>query len=420
MIYQSPWKKQLSPASFRGVPFSVKSVQTSVGRRVVVHKYPQRKGSYPEDMGPEDDAFTIEAFIVGPDYFKARDALIGALKQPGAGLLVHPYYGRKTVTLVAPARISERTDEGGIARFSLDFVEAGENTEPTARPDTRGAVDRCANAANDSAITDFAAQFSVANVAGFVESSAMDMAREAMSTLDMARRSLVPDVSILSDYLAAANGVVGQLNKLIRSPAALAQNVLGIFGAFKALAKSPIYAFNSYKGLFSYGSNQSPVRPTTASRVRQASNQVALASLTRRGALIEAARTSSQVDFATYDEAVAVRETLAQALENEAAGIVPAPVGNGSPETMHIEVSDSLYQALVMLRAAVIRDITDRAVKAPRLRPVVLPSTMPALVAAYKIYGDAGRADEIMARNPRAGRHPGFLPGGRELEIIVD
>ena len=54
-----------------------------------------------------------------------HDELIAALKQRGAGELVHPYYGRKTVTLVSPARISETPDEGGMARFSLDFIEAG-------------------------------------------------------------------------------------------------------------------------------------------------------------------------------------------------------------------------------------------------------------------------------------------------------
>lgn len=420
MTYKAPWREQLLPASFRGVPFSVKAVQTTIGNRVVVHKYPKRKGSYPEDMGPEDDAFNIEAFVIGPSYHKARDALIKVLRQPGAGLLVHPYYGRKTVTLVSPVRISEGPAEGGIARFSLDFIEAGENVEPTTRQDTSGAVDRCADLAKTATIADFASRFSVANVAGFVENSALAQAKEAMATLDAARRSLVPDVSILSDYLAAAKGVVGQLTTLIRAPAALAQNVLGIFGAFKTLAKSPIYALNSYKGLFYYGSKQTPVRTTTPSRTQQANNQVALASLTRRAAVIEAARTSSLVTFATYDEAVAVRETLVTALENEAAGVVPAPVGNGTPETMQIEVSDDLYQALVELRVAVVRDITDRSINAPRLTSVMLPSTMPALVAAYRIYGDANRAAEILERNPRAGRHPGFMPGMQPLEIIGD
>ena len=115
--YIAPWRKSLLPASFRGAPFNVKSAQTTVGRRVSLHEYPQRDKGWPEDLGQKDDAFTIEAIVIGPDYIKARDALIAALKQRGAGELVHPYYGRKTVTLVSPARISETPDEGGMAVY---------------------------------------------------------------------------------------------------------------------------------------------------------------------------------------------------------------------------------------------------------------------------------------------------------------
>lgn len=44
--------------------------------------------------------------------------------------------------------------------------------------------------------------------------------------------------------------------------------------------------------------------------------------------------------------------------------------------------------------------------------------TLPSLLVAYQIYGDAGRADEIAARNTP--RHPGFLVGGNQLEVLAD
>ena len=45
------WREKLRPASFRGVPFKVVDDKTPVGRRVVVHEYPRRDSSYPEDNG---------------------------------------------------------------------------------------------------------------------------------------------------------------------------------------------------------------------------------------------------------------------------------------------------------------------------------------------------------------------------------
>lgn len=416
--YIAPWRQQLLPASFRGVSFSVKNAQTQVGRRVVIHEYPQRDDVYPEDMGLKADAFTIEAIVIGPDYIKDRDALIDALKKRGPGLLVHPYYGQRTVSLATPARITETPAEGGKASFSLDFIEAGENTEPSARQDTQDAVELAAEDANQAIEDDFVKDFSLDGVPDFVESSALDLAKDAMAALESARRSLVPDLSILSDYMAAANGVVGSLNSLIRAPAAFAQNILGMFGALKALAKTPLYALNSYKGLFDYGGKHASVPSTTPSRLRQESNRAAMASLTRRAALVEAARVASRADYETYDQAVAMRYDLSARLDDEAAGIVPAPTGNGVPATIVREVSEPVYQALTALRVALVRDLTARSINAPRVGSATMPATLPALVAAYKIHGDATRAEELLARNRRLIRHPGFVPGGEALEII--
>ncbi len=44
--------------------------------------------------------------------------------------------------------------------------------------------------------------------------------------------------------------------------------------------------------------------------------------------------------------------------------------------------------------------------------------TEPALLIAHRLYGDASRADEIIARNKIA--HPLFVPGGTPLEVLSD
>lgn len=408
--YIAPWRQQLLAGKFRDVPFFVKNVQTQVGRRVAIHEYPQRDKAYPEDLGLKADTFTIEALVIGPDYFKARDALIAALKQRGPGTLIHPYYGERTVTLASPARIAESTEDGGLARFSLDFVEAAANVEPVSRQDSQAAVESAADTALLAIATDYAEAFSLDGVPDFVESAALALARDAVKAIEAARRALVPDLSILTDYMAAADAFAGSLVSLIRAPGGYAQSVIGMIGALKGLARSPVGALTSYRGLLGYGDSQPAVRTTTPARVRQADNQSAMTGLTRRAALVEAARVASRVEIATYDEAVALRDDLAERLDDEAAGIgnaVPAPV-----------VAESVYQALTALRVAMVRDLTARAITAPRVSRVTLPSTLPALVAAYRIHGDATRADELVARNGRLVRHPGFVPGGTPLEVL--
>jgi prophage DNA circulation protein len=70
-----------------------------------------------------------------------------------------------------------------------------------------------------------------------------------------------------------------------------------------------------------------------------------------------------------------------------------------------------------------VRDITARGADLSRLVHITSPQTRPALSLAWQLYGDdpdavSTRADEIARRNRLA--HPGFVPGGRDIEVIAD
>lgn len=150
-------------------------------------------------------------------------------------------------------------------------------------------------------------------------------------------------------------------------------------------------------------------------------NTAAQTALVRRAALIEGARAASNVVFSTYDEAVALRDELAARLDDEAAGIPPALDAQGGSlvdagQTVVFPVSDPVYQALTAVRVALTHDLSARAIDAPRLASAILPATLPALVAAYRLLGDPTLDAEIVARNRI--RHPGFVPGGVPLEFL--
>lgn len=421
--YIAPWRKELRPASFRGVPFFVKNAQSQFGRRVVVHEFPQRDQSLPEDMGKKDDAFTIEAVVIGPDYFKARDALIKALKEKGPGTLVHPFYGERIVVLTSPAQLSESFDEGGKARFTLEFIEAAEAPKPKTREDTLGKVKSAASAAKLATVADFAKNFSLAGALDFVQLDALGMMNGAMGSINGLTKSLVPDISMLSDYANAAGGLMGSVSNLIRMPASLAQNVLGMLGGVTALAKNPLSAFNAYKGLFSYGNKFPSVAKTTPARTMQANNQAAIVTLTQRAVLIEAAEVAASVPFESYEQATSARDDLASRLDDTAAGI--PPVDTDAPEEIESREptptpSEDVYVAFTALRVAVARHLTEQSINAPRVMSVTMQATQPALLMAYRVYGDARRVDELIGRNARKIRHPGFAPGGVPLEVLKD
>ena len=149
------WRANLVPASFRGVGFQVDSTEAPIaGRRVAVHEYPGRDEPFVEDLGRRTKRWTIEAFVVGDNYATVRDRLVEACDMPGAGELVHPYLGSLQVACTACSLV-ERTREGRMARFSLEFVEAGANQYPTSRVNTQDNVTSSANTSAQAYIAQF-------------------------------------------------------------------------------------------------------------------------------------------------------------------------------------------------------------------------------------------------------------------------
>lgn len=392
------WRDQLQPASFRGVPFHVAGTDGQIGRRQAVHEYPFRDLPYVEDLGRKAREFTLEAFVIGDDYMTARDALIAALEKSGSGELVHPYRGRSQVA-VTQARLSETSAEGGMARFSITFTESGEPVNPAPKTDTGHGVNSAADAAQAASESSFADVFSVEGFQDFVADSGLSTIGQSINGLRLTAQSMISN-TILPEFLLQLTGISNDLTYLMRSPGTLANGLFGQVRGLSSLANGPISALQSLRSLFVFGDTLKPVTGTTPSRQQQARNQAAVIRLTRQAAMIEAARVATKIQPANYEEAIALRDDLAGHLEIQA-------------ET----ADDAIYTALTDLRIAVIKDINSRAADLSRTVQYPLSKTQPALVIAHRLYGSIDQADAIVARNKV--RHPGFVPGGRSIEVMT-
>lgn len=165
------FRENIRQASFRGVPFNVHGAQANFGRRTVTHEYPQRDKPYIEDLGKAAREFTIQAFVVGDDYFAKRDRLSGALEQGGPGTLVHPFYGSLNAS-VKSFTVTESSREGGMASFAITFFESGELQFPTQGSDTKAQVGILAEEARAQIRKDFTQRFSLVGQPDFVTDDA--------------------------------------------------------------------------------------------------------------------------------------------------------------------------------------------------------------------------------------------------------
>lgn len=388
------WQDQLQKASFRGVEFQVEADDAAFGRRVQLHEYPQRDKPYVEDMGKKAREISLTAFLIGPDYMAARDKLLEAVEQAGPGELVHPWYGRLTVSIKDDGcRVTHGRDEGGLCRIRLTFIESGEMAFPAAGAASGAKTLLAADALEELSIEQFAEGFTLDGMPAWVTDDALATAEGMLGTLDR-----VLSGGILN---TAANSLLGELGDLLGVPANYATRLFGLFNKGAAVVqRRPVgadFSTTNYRrassavrasGQFPPAARSSVITPT---RLRLYDNQDALAAVHRRAVLVQASAMTATMPLPVFDDAVALRSNLLAALDSEAA-----------------LADDTAYVALTDLRTQVHRDMGVRIRAAARLHDYAPPEVLPALAVAYDLYEDTAREDEIVARNRI--RHPGFVP----------
>lgn len=385
------WRARLQKGQFRGVPFLTQEHEAQGGRRLVQNEYPLRDEPYAEDLGRRAREFSIEMYVLGADYMAARDKLIEAFEKSGPGTLLHPYLGTRQVA-VREYRLRESSRDGGMATFSVTFVEAGRKAAPDAKADTAQGTKDKASTARAASLADFVDTFKVENLPGW----------SITELQDEVTRELGGIVGVIGD-------VAGSIAAQIRAPFNMGAAIQGAIARVADLAGAPSRALGVYSSLSSAGTDSPAIPQTTATRRQQAQDAAALQRLTRETAAIEAAETSATMEFESSDDALATRATVLVQLD--ACMEATDPV-TGAP------IDDEVFDSLRGLRTAVAQDLRERGAKLPRIARVTQGATLPARVVAYRLYGDASRADEIVARNKI--RHPGFVPGGKPLEVLSD
>ena len=401
---------QLRRASFRGVPFEVTSSNLSIGRRTQTFEYPQRDDPFTKDMGRSKRTIRITAFVVGYDYIARMKRLIAACEKPGSGRLIHPWLGSMEVTptdLSAPVFESNR-----VASVSLTFVESGKLQYPNALLDV-GA--KCLSAAQllvNAEFDEFVRTFDLSGAQDFVKEA---VGLDLQGILNSETVQSVCDAFDLADELATLSHDVITLAE--GGADALFNRVLDTYG-LQGFA-STVHAWTDVAHRFrslTQSSELNSAKPqavasrTTSERIEKANaaGQAMIRGLSVANMVVAASEigtsndrldASTPVQTAPYDDLIAVRNEILEAIDEESLKVS----------------SDPIYEALCESRSAVYEAITQRAENQARLVSFKPSSVQPALVLAYDYYGDASREAEIVGRNKI--RHSGFVPAV-ELKLL--
>jgi prophage DNA circulation protein len=201
------WADALQPASWRGVPFAVRSSQVHWGRRVAVHEYPFKDDVWVEDLGKGTRVVNFNGFLIGDDVFDQRDEMLAAAETPGPGDLVHPSLGSLSCNLTAFSA-GERWDLGRVVEIEFSFIESGQDQPlfPGTTVDTQDEVDQAAFEADSAIVSDYSDDVSAPIEAGpdvttAAKGTVTDFSKQAVSKVN--------DGSSGVNACAGIGGVVG-------------------------------------------------------------------------------------------------------------------------------------------------------------------------------------------------------------------
>lgn len=428
------WRDNLhldGKGSFRGVEFFVSSVDSEIGRRVVLHEYPGRDVPSTEDLGRASRRFRLTCYVVGPQYDFDRDLLRTEFETAGSGQLVHPYWGEMTVTVVSPVRIRETTDEGGMARFDLEVVEITGVRLTQVQPDLEPLVADKADAALVASGEVFEDEFSIVGAIEAVRSQATSAIQTMAQGLRAARAAANAAINLVDDVGDAIGAFIDAAASLINTPAALVSAAQGLYadvygglarldaatadlvalGARFTAAADGGRLFEDYRAdrtkdvlddTLDTGATLGEVTLTGSGQAQiESDNQAAIIQFFDAATVIEACRAFSVFEFDSRDKVLEIRDALTDAIDD-----------------LNEDAPDQLWAAMTDLQVAVAARLLEIAEALPNIVEVTPKITQPALVLAYNIHGDATREAELVARNNLF--DPNFVPGSIPIKVVAD
>ncbi len=467
------WRDELVQASFRGVPFHTASSDYSVGRRNILNQYPFKDDPDSQDLGPDVDEFVVEGYIIAKkdndyNYFAERNALIAALKKPGPGKLIHPFYGEKNVILTGRARIGETFVAGGIARFFMVFTYTGEPVFPTEDVDAKGAVDDAAKNLEDETIDFWGDEYDIDDHPGYTVDGMIDdfnsyikMGKGAVNKIRNVGSSALTSVktafddagSLITDLVAFPCQIAGMIVDTYDSIMSVA-NIVGsgyigdvigqCSGVIKRrkltdtgdqvneeLGKTMIQASLAMVGdsdqtgfgadpdgsTSIIGGELDPIGPVTTGRARQGANRLAFVNMVKALGVSVAVKTAIRTDFLSFDASKQVQTNIINSID-----YLLVKIGDESASDPYKDFgiyvdNRNIYSSLEALRAAFVAGMHNTQLDLLSEIIYDAPSDgTTSLQLAYAQYNDISREQEIFERNQPRVDHSGFLNG--EIKIL--
>jgi len=350
---------------------------TTGGRKLIKHEYPNSKRRYIEDLGKKQRDFTIVGLITGPNYLAKKRKLINALESEGAGILVHPFWGRISVT-ANPYNLIEDMRGIGSGRVEMSFSVPSENIFPT----SKGLFN----------IPSLSIDLNI-SIKDFIDLSFLDTFSDVLLLADDALNAVY---NVFDDVTRLSAGLSDNLSSLKRTISDAKANIPASLQDFEKIYDSFNDTFDGITNLFDspkdtvnliadnfFGRNivVDTIDPTTQVRTDTKSNNDVINQSVNTLALSYAYANASQIDYDNDQNLI----TLLDALEDQYLFI--------------IEDADDTVAASINALRNDFRSFTDNLIISLDRVTEVDTKPVPMLMLAFQEYGSTEKYEELIDLN---------------------
>lgn len=393
-----PWELDYRPARFRDAGFYVDSDECGpFGQRVAIHEFPNRDDPVVQRLGKNKHEFSFDAYCLGKDYINDIKKLMDACEDESPGELVLPILGSR-VCVCTGMKIRTKSSTRRIAYASLTFIQVDSFI-----PELEESIDSTVNLLSNrkTALEKLSEYFSDAyNLVNKPYAYALN-AQETLNNFLSQVSSNRSIVGSASGFMRILRSSATQVAFLVFDAADLISSISSLlsFGtsedddSFPATSDNARNQFTEVRKFFSFEPER-VIDDTDPSIIMAQSIQAAsLISLTGLLPLIE---------YDSLDEAEVFKSIVLTKIDYLSSVIV----------------DDRIYESLYELRKSIMIDMEQRSFTLSRLSNIILNESTPALVLSFQLYGNLDQEEDLIKRN--SALHPGFLPGGQELEVLLN
>lgn len=408
------WKDRLHDASFKGQPIKWLASDGKVGRRLAEHEFPQRDRPWVEDMGRMIRPFSFTAVCCGDKWLEELNQLLAVIESPGEGELVHPLFGRLTVS-ARPASWSMNLEAGGRVDVQLEFIETGDLLFPVPVKQTAAAV-------RDAGVT--------------LLDRVNALLAETMAQIDAAKARVADVTGMVNGAISGVAGAVDAVLTVFESVQDMVEQVLTLpataIGKLLTVFEVAKLRLGGLADTTKWGLRQGQAIRQLRARAKalfgrsNSTPSSRMAGLLLKGLALAATLSVADalaglpvqrgvsVEVPVAADIREVRSTMQVALwdlASDETGFTQSPAIASLPAPAATDLQPMSYaasQALIELHRALgghLAAVESAGLQLQTLTPV---SVLPALVLAYQAHGNAALVDEIVSRNAIA--HPLFVP----------